>query len=92
MESSQEAVVTKSVATEVGVASRLLKGSASSGGAAAVVGRAVMLLDSLPVESNGFSQIRRRLVNAQRFLHSGEIGAAEFELSMVVRCFSGQSQ
>jgi hypothetical protein len=91
MESTQEAMVTKSVATEVGVASRLLTGRTSTAGAAAVVDRAMTLLDSLPVETNSFNQIRRRLLNAKRFLVSGEIGAAEFELSMIARCFSDPS-
>lgn len=92
MEVTDETRFASSIAEAVGAASRLLKGCNSARSAVAVVDRAMQLLDACPNEVDEHFLIRRRLVKAQRFLRCGEIGAAEFELNMLMRSCNMQPE
>jgi len=80
METSHDANVARSIATEVGVITGCKPADVE-----AFVDRAIARLDGLSIRPNEREQIRKRLLNVQRFLRSGEIGAADFELSLLAR-------
>ena len=85
METSHEANVARSIATEIGVITGFSGRCCRPQDVEAFVDRAIARLDGLSIRPNEREQIRKRLLNVQRFLRSGEIGAAEFELCLLAR-------
>ena len=85
MEASKKTCIAQPIGEVIAAASRMLK---RSNGVPTAVEAVDGLIGILAEHANGpdeHAMTRRRLSNAQRFLRCGEIGAAEFELSMLVR-------
>ena len=85
METSHDANVARLIAAEIGLSTGFSSRCFKPQEVGALVDRAIARLDGLSVRPNEREQIRKRLLNVQRFLRGGEIGAAEFELSLLAR-------
>lgn len=63
---------------------RLDSGISSGGAVADGFTRARALLDALPLTSSDFSTSAQQLNNARRYHASGELGAAKYELNLLI--------
>jgi hypothetical protein len=88
MEVSQRTYIATPIGEAIASVSQLLKCSTGISIAAEAVNGLIQILDEDETVPEQHALTRRRLSNAQRFLRCGEIGAAEFELSMLVRLWN----